>query len=123
MIPVPRSIPLAEGDEPHAVIMSWVMQRLEALEGEEEMAKVWETLAHSSPTVGVYENRLAEILRETGCAAEGAPYVLRELLARLEGSAHLVSTRSIAPARALTDAEKAKLKAMLDHPPPPAPKQ
>jgi hypothetical protein len=108
-----------------------------ALEGEAEMAKVWEAQARSSPATDVYEKRLAGIWQEIGCSAEWAPYVVRGLLDRWEGSALLFSAQSPQPsvlaaafldeehcpgARGLTDAEKAKLEGLRDRSPPPAPK-
>jgi uncharacterized protein YjbI with pentapeptide repeats len=56
-----------------------------ALEGEDEMAKVWSARATSSPNPKVYERRLAQQWRKTGCAAEGAPYALRQLIVALSG--------------------------------------
>jgi hypothetical protein len=50
------------------------------LKGEDDMAKFWEDQARSSPSLEIYEKHLAQIWRETGCAAEGTPYVLRGLL-------------------------------------------
>ena len=61
-----------------------IEQRLDPekpLDGEDEMAKVWTGQAGSPPAEDVYEKRLAEILRETGCA-QRAPYVVRGLLAQ-----------------------------------------
>ncbi len=126
------------------------MERIEqldpkkALEGEDEMADAWEDQADYSPTVDVYEKRLAGIWRETGCAAEGAPYVLRRLLIHWKTWSSLFETESspfgegspqppalaaafldeehCAGAHGLSDAEKAKLKEIRDRSPPPAPK-
>src|SRR5262249_4513765 len=100
---------------------------------EGDMAKVWEAHARSSPAEEVYEKRLAELWHETGCAAEGAPYVLRRLLDRLEGTPFGAQSPQVPElakafldeehcpgARQLTDAEKARLKAIRDRSPPPA---
>jgi uncharacterized protein YjbI with pentapeptide repeats len=125
-----------EGDKGRDA-MNWIAQSLDptkALEGEDEMAKVWQSQAGSSPTPDVYENRLAGILRETGCAADGAPYVLRGLLANLDNRFGAQSPQPSALAKAfldeehcpgahgLTDAEKAKLKEIRDRSTSPAPK-
>jgi len=107
--------------------------------GEEEMAKVWATQSGSSPTQEVYEKSLAEQWQKTGCAAEGAPYVLRGLLARLGNPRYWYSPfasdspetpklaaayldKDCAGARGLSEAEIARLKAIRDRAPPPAPK-
>jgi hypothetical protein len=55
-----------------------------ALENEGEMTTAWAALQSSSPARDLYEKSLAEQLRETDCAAEGAPYVLQGLVRRLE---------------------------------------
>jgi uncharacterized protein YjbI with pentapeptide repeats len=78
-----------------------------ALEGEEEMAKVWANQGRSSPASEVYEKSLAEQWRKTGCAAEGAPHVLHGLVARL-------SDRDTSPFRQQSDAAKALASAFLD---------
>jgi uncharacterized protein YjbI with pentapeptide repeats len=68
-----------------SVAIETIEQRLDptkAMEGEDDMAKVWEDQARSSPIKEVYEKRLARIWQETGCAAEGAP-LIRQLLNRL----------------------------------------
>jgi len=112
------------------------MERIEArldpskpVEEKEDMAKFWEEKASSSPTKEVYEKRVTEVWHEMGCAAEGAPYVLRGLLYRLEGLSSPFGYRSPQPsvlaaafldearcsgARGLTEAEKAKLKEIRD---------
>jgi uncharacterized protein YjbI with pentapeptide repeats len=57
-------------------------QRLDptkALDGEDEIAKVWSARESESPAPEVYEKSLAGRWRELGCAAEGAPYVLHGL--------------------------------------------
>jgi hypothetical protein len=100
------------------------------LEGEDEMAKTWERLAHSSPTLEVYEKRLVEIWQETGCAAKGAPYTLRGLLGRLSQqdsspfaaksphppalAAAFLDEKRCPGAHGLIDAEKATFKEIRD---------
>jgi Pentapeptide repeats (8 copies) len=124
-------------DDLRSRAMDRIMSRLDPskpLEGEDEMAKVWEEKARSFPTM----KRLAEIWRETGCASQGAPYVLRGLLVRLEFESFPFGAGSPQPrklaaafldeehcpgAHGLTDAEKAKLKAIRDRSPPPSSKQ
>jgi hypothetical protein len=130
-----------EFKDPRAAMERIIEQRLDpakALEGEEEMAKVWEAQARSSPSVKVYEKRLAEIWRTIGCVAEDAPYMIRALLVQMELDSSPFDEQSPQPpklaltfldeehcpgARGLTDAEKAKLKAIRDRSRPPAPKQ
>jgi uncharacterized protein YjbI with pentapeptide repeats len=74
-----------------------------ALEGGVEMTQVWADHEHYSPALDVYEKNLAEQWRETGCAADGAPYVLRGLL-------HLLDDPSASPF-ASDSPEKSKLAA------------
>jgi Pentapeptide repeats (8 copies) len=137
------AVQVPEGDKRSAALKR--IEKLDptkALEGEYEMAKVWEAQARSSPATEAYEKRLAGIWRETGCAAEGAPYVLRNLLVRLEWAFTSYFSPSCAVrnlqgpvlasafldeahcpgARGLTDAEKAELEEIRDHPPPSASK-
>jgi len=54
-----------------------------ALVDEKNSARSWIDLEHVSPSAEVHEKSSAEQWRETVCAGEGAPYVLRTLLARL----------------------------------------
>jgi hypothetical protein len=78
------------------------MDRIERLdlnkhfEAEEEMTKIWanlspapdayknfaEQILASSSTSPAYEKGIAAQWQATGCASEGAPYVLRALLGR-----------------------------------------
>jgi uncharacterized protein YjbI with pentapeptide repeats len=139
---------VSEGDMRRDALQR-IEQRLDptkALEGENDMAKVWKAHARSSPAREVYEKRLAELWHETGCAAEGAPYVLREFLHRLaptgaeavpinlprfgaqspqvpELAKAFLDEEHCPAARGLTDAEKAKLKAIRDRSPSATPKQ
>jgi hypothetical protein len=107
-----------------------------ALDGQEKMAEVWKARANSSPARQVYEKRLAEVWRETGCAADGAPYVIRGLVtlfeprwsappisAQLEKLATAFLDEENCPgARGLSYNEKIQLKKIRDLPPPPVSK-
>jgi uncharacterized protein YjbI with pentapeptide repeats len=122
------------------------MERIEklnpakALEGEDEMAIVWNAQARSSPASEVYEKRVTELWHATGCTAEWAPYVLRGLLPRLRsGSSHspfsaqspqlpalaaaFLDEEHCEGAHGLSGDEKATLKAIRDSSPPTASKQ
>jgi uncharacterized protein YjbI with pentapeptide repeats len=122
------------------------------LPGEEEMAKIWtdhsptpvvhKTYAEAMRAIASasedYENSLAEQWHEIGCADEGAPYVLRALLRRLDDR-DISPFASISPERAklaadfldeshclgahgLSEADRAKLKKIAATGTPPAPK-
>jgi hypothetical protein len=115
-------------------ILAWVAAYKEtldpnkALEGEKEMANVWAHKERSSPAPEVYEKSLAKYWRDLGCAAEGAPHVLRTLLVRLDGDespfakdspekpklAAAFLDKGCAGARGLSKAEIATLKAIRD---------
>ena len=63
-----------------------IEQRLDptkALQGEDEMAKIWAARERGTPAPEAYAKSRAGQLRELGCAAEGAPYVLYGLVAQL----------------------------------------
>lgn len=95
---------------------------VKALEGEDEMAKIWAAREREAPTPEVYEKSLAE----TDCAAEGAPYVLHALIDRLSSPVSSPfrdqsdTAKALAAAfpdeahcpggRGLSDADKAALK-------------
>lgn len=127
--------------------MNKIEERLhpdQTLGGEEEMAKIWtyhspapvvhKTYAEAMGAIAspseVYEKSLAEQWRETGCATEGTPYVLRTLLRRLDPDISPFASISpekaklaaafLAPdcagARGLSEAEIAKVKAIRDTP-------
>jgi uncharacterized protein YjbI with pentapeptide repeats len=122
----------------------FAMERIEptldptkALGGEDEMAKVWADRESESPAPKVYEKSLAEQWQTAGCAAEGAPYVLRALLNRLGDPkispfapdspetpklAAAFLAKDCAGTRGLSDAVIAKLTAIRDRAPRPAPK-
>jgi hypothetical protein len=119
--------------------MKRIEQRLApttALEGEDEMAKVWAARESESPTPEVYEKSVAGQWREVGCDAEGAPYVLHGLVAQLRDRVFFGDHCDAAKARAapfldeahcpgahgLSEADKAALKAIAAPAAPPAPK-
>ena len=117
--------------------MEWVEQRFEKpLEGENEMAKIWAARERETPAPEVYEKSLAGQWREAGCAAEGAPYVLRALIARLRFYSRFREQRYAAKALAaafldeahcpgahgLSEADKATLKKVAAPAAPQAPK-
>jgi uncharacterized protein YjbI with pentapeptide repeats len=119
----------------HAIqLIEGTLDPTKRLEGEDEIAKTLDRLAQSSPTLEVYEERLAKIWQETGCAAEGAPYALRGLLGRLsqqdsspfaapsrhpaELAAAFLDEKHCPGAHGLTDTEKATLKKVRDRPSP-----
>src|SRR6266851_4817731 len=92
-------------------------------EGERKMAEAWAALGSSSPARDVYEKGLAKQLRKTGCAADGAPYLLLGLLNRLEDlkvpqesalAAQFLDEEHCAGARGLSVAAKAALEAIRD---------
>ena len=110
--------------------------------GDDDMAKFWKgkDQARSSPATVNYAEHLAAIWQETGCAAEGAPYVLRGLLRNLSSpyspfskQRSEQSPRKLAKAfldaehcpgaHGLSDDERAQLKEIRDRSPPPASKQ
>jgi hypothetical protein len=93
-----------------------IEQRLDPtrpLKGEDEMAKVWAAREGDSPTPEAYAKSLAGQWRELGCAAEGAPYVLHALIARLSRIARLSSADS-SPFRFQSYAAEALASAFLD---------
>jgi hypothetical protein len=71
------------------------------------MAKIWAVREREAPTPEVYEKSLAEQWSKTGCAAEGAPYVLHGLIFELRYP-------EISPFRDQSDAAKALVAAFLD---------
>jgi Pentapeptide repeats (8 copies) len=130
-----------EGDNKRAA-MERIERRLDptkALEGEDEMAKVWAAARESvPPTPEAYEKSLAGQWRELGCAAEGAPYVLHALIARLSSADsspfrdQSAAVKTLASdfldeahcpgAHGLSEADKATLKKIAATVAPPAPK-
>jgi uncharacterized protein YjbI with pentapeptide repeats len=146
---------------PNGYYQEKAMDRIKGLdlnkhfEAEEEMTKIWadispapdayknfaEQIPASSSTSPAYEKGIAAQWQATGCASEGAPYVLRALLGRLDGNAwpfpkespekespekaKLAATfldKDCAGARGLSEGEIAKLASIRDRAPPPSPK-
>ena len=100
---------------------------------EENIAKAWADLAGNSPAANVYEKVVAEEWRKIGCAADGAPYVVRGLLgiltdeqsspfelqsqeARVLAAAFLEEVHC-AGARGLSEEDKVKLRELRDRQP------
>jgi uncharacterized protein YjbI with pentapeptide repeats len=87
-----------------------------------EMAKAWAVFGSASPESDAYERGLAEQLRATGCAADGAPYVIPGLLHRLETFTvdtaltpffpFFLDQKICAGAYGLSEADKARLTSM-----------
>jgi uncharacterized protein YjbI with pentapeptide repeats len=104
---IAKNVP--DGDRKRAV-METIEQRLDpakGLKGEDEMTKFWAVRERDSPTSEVYEKSLGREWRKAGCAAEGAPYVLHALIARL-------SSTDTSPFRDQSDAAKTLAAAFLD---------
>jgi hypothetical protein len=74
-----------------------------ALIGEDKMAKAWEDRARPA-TENDYE-RLSGIWRDTGCAAEGTPYVIGGLLFQLQMGVSPLGAQSRQLAAAFLDEE------------------
>ena len=68
------------------------------LDGEKEMATAWTALNSSSPTPDNFEKRLSQQWRATGCAANGAPYVIRGMIHILAGGDSPFGVQSSEPA-------------------------
>jgi uncharacterized protein YjbI with pentapeptide repeats len=123
---------LIEEQVPSGPLRDEVMQRIERLDpatpftGENEMAKSWAELAQSSASQDGFEEKATERLRQVGCAADAAPYVIRGLLRHLdahfeEGSrqpavlaAAFLDEAKCPGARGLSEDEKGELRAILD---------
>jgi len=131
-----------EGDNRDAA-MERIEQRLDpekALEGEDEMAKIWaarESEAATPEAHEKFEKSLAGQWREVGCAPEGAPYVLHGLIAgyrlvRFVFHSQSEEAKSLAAAfldeahcpgaHGLSEADKAALKMIAARAAPQAPK-
>jgi Pentapeptide repeats (8 copies) len=108
-----------------------------SLEGEDEMAKIWTAREREAPSPEVYAKTVAELWRKTGCAEDGAPYVLHALIDRLsiptrpfrdqsDAVKSLASTfldEAHCPgAHGLSEYDKAKLRELAAPAPPPTPK-
>jgi hypothetical protein len=113
-----------------------VLQRIAALEKppyvtDEASAKAWTDLAVSSLSTSSYFSALAKTLKEIGCAANGAPYVIggliRQLYNRFEGSpaqlgevaAAFLDEKQCPGARGLSENGKAQLREIPDSLPAP----
>jgi hypothetical protein len=106
-----------------------------SLEGEEEMARFWADHERSSPIQGIFEKSLADQWSKAGCTVDGAPYVLRSLLGRLDGDSPFAKDspdvpklasafidKDCAGGRGISEAEIAKLKEIAAKAPAPVPK-
>jgi uncharacterized protein YjbI with pentapeptide repeats len=120
--------------------MKRIEQRLDpttALDGEDDMAKIWAARERETPTPEVYEKSLAGQWREVGCAAQGAPDVLHALIDRLSSAdtpfrlesdaamalaADFLDEAHCPGAHGLSEADKAMLKKIATPAPPQAPK-
>jgi uncharacterized protein YjbI with pentapeptide repeats len=129
---------IPEGEDRRAA-MEVIDRRLDPnkeLEGENEMAQVWADQEGFSPAQDAYKRSVAKQWSETGCAAEGAPYVLRGLLRRWDKPGLLpfgndspevpklaaaFLDKDCVGAHGLTEADKAKLKAIAAPAAPQAP--
>jgi uncharacterized protein YjbI with pentapeptide repeats len=129
---------LIEG-QPEGTGRNWALERIATLDpatpldGQEEMATAWVDLARSSPAQGAYEQSLKESLRETGCTADGAPYVIRGLLRKINRRFNSDSQYPLAlaaafldeahcpGARGLSEEDQVKLREIRDRPPPALP--
>jgi hypothetical protein len=76
-------------DSPQNAFVAAALTRLDrlnpvvSLAGEKPMAKKWTELESLSPAPAPYEAKLANSWRQTGCAADGAPYVLAGIIRTL----------------------------------------
>jgi uncharacterized protein YjbI with pentapeptide repeats len=133
-----------EGDKRRATVER-IKQSLDpsmAFDGEREIAKEWtkheQSSAHAvsrDSAAKQWSARVAEQWREVGCAADGAPYVIRALLAWTRELFHATSpqearvaaafldTEHCPGARGLAEDEIAELKALAAKAQPPAPKR
>jgi uncharacterized protein YjbI with pentapeptide repeats len=115
-----------------------VLQRISVLESppsaaDEGWAKAWMDLANESVrSTRSYYNNLTKTLKEIGCAADGAPYVIRGLISPIPGNGVRLDSRFAIPsqeaevaasfldeanclgARGLSEENKAKLQAIRD---------
>jgi uncharacterized protein YjbI with pentapeptide repeats len=97
-----------EGFNMRDAAMERIEQRLDpgkALEGEKEMAEIWTARERVSPAPEVYEKNVAGQWQTAGCSGDGAPYVLRALIAQLS---------FYSPFRDQSDAAKALARSFLD---------
>jgi uncharacterized protein YjbI with pentapeptide repeats len=89
------------------------------VEDEKEMAAAWDKLAGTPPPSNAFERKVRVRLRDIGCAAEGAPYVVRGMIRtaqalglpgnELSGLAKAFLDKDCGSAYGLTEADKTKL--------------
>jgi uncharacterized protein YjbI with pentapeptide repeats len=66
-----------------------VLKRITAVDpkmpmtGEADMANAWSDLAKVAPSISAYNRSLVHVLRDVGCAPEGAPFVIHEFIPQL----------------------------------------
>jgi pentapeptide repeat protein len=90
-----------------------------AIAGEGEMTAAWNKLAGSVPATDLFEKGVTQRLRDTGCAAEGAPYVVRGVIrtaiafglspGELSALAKAFLSKDCGSAYGLTEADRTKL--------------
>ena len=98
------------------------------LNGEDETRKRWSALEAGAQSSDTHDKYLAKGLRKLGCDKDGAPYVIRGLLENLDRrfsssgtlrsklAGCFLDETECPGARGLSDGDKVKLKALLDHP-------
>ena len=95
-------------------------------EGEDEISKDWANLNLSSLALQRYEQILAEEFRATGCAFEGAPYVVRRLIGRFDTFDEMspepfkladafLDEKTCPGSQGLSESEKVKLREISAH--------
>jgi hypothetical protein len=118
--------------------IEYTLDPTKALDGEDEMAKIWAARERESPIPEVYAKSLAGQWREIGCATEGAPYVLHAFIRRFSDpeispfrhqseqikllAKDFLDEAQCPGAHGLTEADKAKLKEIAAPAAPQAPK-
>ena len=110
---------------PHGVSLEVLDCPEKPIPAEEAIAEAWTKLESLSPSRDAYEARLAKALREIGCAADRAPYVIRRLLQRLDHrfsgqspelanlAAAFLNEANCSGARGLSEADKRQLRSYL----------
>ena len=120
---------LIENSVPAGDKRDQALQRIKVLEkpyvADEASAKAWMDLASARPP-GSYLRKLAKVLREIGCTADGAPYVIGALTPNLdqrlddnlsqevEVTGAFLDEAKCPGARGLSEENKAKLQAIRD---------